>query len=221
MKWPRALAACIVGISLTGCVHGDPAPWVGPEPTADEAKLVELFGQAAAQGNAAAMANLGYMHERGLGGLTRNETEAVRLYRAAAEHGNALALTNLAVMVAGGRGVPQDDGEAVRLLRLASRQGDVRAQTYLAALYVVGRGSIAPADTEALNCLRATAERGEIWALRRMAALYEQGAFGVPKDLDAAIRLNQRMAVEWGSAEAKAHLGALYEQRRARDAVNR
>ena len=74
---------------------------------ADHAKALELFRQAAADGDARAMAWLGYYHEAGLA-VAQSDAEALRWYRAAAEAGDDYAAFALGDIYRDGRGVARD-----------------------------------------------------------------------------------------------------------------
>ena len=100
----------------------------------DYAAALSLFRPLAAQGNAKAQCNLGFMYESGQG-VVEDHKEAVRLYRLAAAQGYAIAQSFLGNMYEHGRGVVQDHKEAVKWYRLAAAQGNASAQYYLGMLY--------------------------------------------------------------------------------------
>ena len=158
-------------------VLGGCTPDFGTQPviTTYEAHSAELFRDAADHGDTSGMVNLGFMYERGQGGLPRDESEAAVLYRKGAELGDARAMTNLAVLYAGGRGVPQDDRIAVVWLKKAARKDYEPAKRYLAALLVAGRGGLTADDLDAYASLLFEAAKGEIWAKQAAAERAPRG----------------------------------------------
>jgi hypothetical protein len=97
------------------------------------------FRLAAAQGNASAQFNLGFMFNRGRG-VAQDYVEAVRWYRLAAAQGDVQAQVLLGTMFERGQGVAQDYVEAVRWYRLAAAQGDLLAQLNLGFMFDEGKG---------------------------------------------------------------------------------
>lgn len=95
----------------------------------------------AAQGDADAQFNLGWLYHNGRG-VTQDYTEAAKWYRIAAAQGDVDAQTNLGVMYHEGEGVTQDYTEAMRLYRLAATQGVADAQNNLGTMYAKGEGVI-------------------------------------------------------------------------------
>ena len=73
---------------------------------------IDAWRARAAQGDAGAQYNIGFMYANGAG-VPQDDVEAVRWYRLAAEQGLARAQYNIGVMYANGRGVPQDDSCAL------------------------------------------------------------------------------------------------------------
>jgi len=87
------------------------------------AEALRWLHQAAAQGSAPAMNDLGAAYEAGLG-LKFDFKEAARWYRAAAEQGDSLAQANLGHLYFDGRGVPFDLIQAYKWFKLSSNQGN-------------------------------------------------------------------------------------------------
>lgn len=152
---------------------------VYPQTGPNDEKAVELYRRAAARGDAGGQVNLGFMYERGRGGLDQDYVEAVRLYRLAAEQGNAFGQTNLAVMYSAGRGVPQNDGEAVRLLALAAGQGFGPAKCYLAAFYIARRGGLTGQEPAVSNAMEFVSRLESPGITRNHRGL--MGAGGIPE----------------------------------------
>ena len=79
--------------------------------------------RAALQGHIVAQFNLGWMYEKGVGGVPQDYTQATEWYRMAAEQADAWAQNNLGEMYARGDGVPQDYVQAYMWLSLAITGG--------------------------------------------------------------------------------------------------
>jgi len=165
----------------------------------------DIFRRGTERGDAGGEVNLGFLYEHGWAGLPTREAEAARLYRLAADQGNAVGRTNLGVFYAIGRGAKQSDSEAVRLWSLAAQQDFAPAQLYFAAFFLAGRGKLASDDPAALAALRSVVARAlrpnrceHGWAVLGLASLYENGAAGLHRDLDEAIRLTTRLSVGYG-----------------------
>lgn len=93
----------------------------------------------AADGDARAQFELGFMYDRG-NGVPQDYKEAASWYRKAAEQGNASAQFYLGQMCDIGKGVAQDYQEAAFWYLKAAEQGEALAQLYLGFLYDHGQG---------------------------------------------------------------------------------
>jgi len=105
----------------------------------DYTAAVSLWRPLAAQGQADADYNLGFMYAIGLS-VARDYTKAVELYREAALQGYADAQYSLGLMYKSGRGVTQNYQEALKWFRRAAEQGSLAAAFNLGVLYETGRG---------------------------------------------------------------------------------
>ena len=81
----------------------------------------------AEEGNALSQARLGYLYERGKGGLKKDLKEAVRWFRESANQGNGVGQCNLGLFYKEGMGVPKDMAEAERWLRKSAERGVLKA----------------------------------------------------------------------------------------------
>jgi len=135
----------------------------------DYVKANKFYLQAAAQGHAAAMNNLGTSYEHGHG-VPADATKAAKWYGNAARMNLAAAQCNLALMHATGLGVARDPKRALKFYRDAAGQGDVRAQFLLgAALHF---GTLANPDrVEAAKWLQLAAHQGHAAARAHLAAV--------------------------------------------------
>ena len=92
----------------------------------DYAQALKIFRSLAAQGNAPAQYNIGYMYSNGQG-VTQNYQEALKWYRLAADQGYAKAQTNIGYAYLNGQGVTHNHQEALKWFRLAAAQGQPSA----------------------------------------------------------------------------------------------
>jgi TPR repeat protein len=88
----------------------------------NEAYAREVYEEAAEQGHATALAQLGAMNAQGAGGAVDNEA-AARYTLAAAKAGIPIGQFNMFAMYVKGIGVPQDVEEGIRYLKEAAAQG--------------------------------------------------------------------------------------------------
>lgn len=97
------------------------------------------FRAAAAQGNAAAERQLGFMYYRGRG-VAQSNPQAVSWFEKAATHGDVESQVNLGQMYENGLSVAQDDVKSAHWFRLAAEQSDRRAQLRLGEISYMGAG---------------------------------------------------------------------------------
>ncbi len=135
----------------------------------DFTKANQFYLDAAAQGHAAAMNNLGASHEHGHG-VPADATQAARWYGNSARMNLAAAQCNLALLHAAGRGVPKDAKRALELFRSAAGRGDVRAQFLLGAALHLGTLS-PPNREEAGKWLQLAASQGHAAARAHLSAV--------------------------------------------------
>jgi len=173
-----------------------------------EAGSEPVYRRLADAGNSRAMAALGWMYERGSGGLPQDDAEAAKWYRKAADAGNVGAMTNLAGMYSRGRGgLPQDDAEAAKWYRRGADAGNRRAMAGLGTMYEAGRGGLEKDESRALGLYRKSAEAGDSYGMYLLGRAYERG-IGVGADRDQAIQWYRKGAAG-GSGSAAQRLKAL------------
>lgn len=108
------------------------------------ATTVNLYRKAAERDDPTAYTHLGYLLERGQGGVAKDVPAAAALYRLTAELGDADAMYNLAVLVARGEGgVAKDVPAAAALFKQAAECGDADAMGNLALLLERGDDGVA------------------------------------------------------------------------------
>ena len=116
----RILAVVVVAAMFCGGAIAGPSEegWAAYQ-RGDYETALKLWRPLAAQGNAFAQSNLGFMYDSGQG-VPRDLSEAAKWYRLAAEQGNPRAQSNLGSMYAAGEGVPQDYVQAYVWASLAA-----------------------------------------------------------------------------------------------------
>jgi TPR repeat protein len=181
-------------------------------PPPSHAMAFEQTKALAENGDAAAQAALGFMHEMGME-TPVNGAEAVKWYRKAAEQGNARAKCNLGLIAARGfmhepgMQAPANGAKAVHWCRQAAEQGNARAQFNLGQMFEWGDG--VPQDSAAaVKWYREAAEQGEAAAEYKLGMCYCNGK-GVPQNTAEAVRLWSH-AAEQGEAAAQYMLGLCY-----------
>jgi len=170
------------------------------------------FRRAAIRGNAAAQNYLGFMHEKGQGGLSPDDEKAVKWYKKAAKKGNSYAQNNLGRMYQEGQGgLPQDDVKAVEWYQKAAEQEHVWAQNNLGFMYEEGRG-VPQDDKKAVEWYQKAAGQEHAMAQNNLGLMYEEGR-GVPQDDKKAVEWYQK-AAEQENDYAQNNLGFMYKEGR-------
>jgi hypothetical protein len=108
-------------------------------------RAYRLWLSIAKQGDLAAMRNLGYLLEHGLG-IETNASEAAKWYSRAATRGLTSAQVNLAALFYAGNGVPRDNKLAAQWYARAARVGHAHAQYKLAQMIEAGEASAGNLD---------------------------------------------------------------------------
>jgi TPR repeat protein len=174
------------------------------------ATALRLWAPPAAQGNAVAQHNLGWMYLNGLG-VPKDDKQAVKWYRLAAEQGDAWAQNYLGVAYENGEGVTKDDKEAIKWYRLAAEQGEAYAQHNLGWMYQNGQG-VPKDDREAIKWYRLAAEQGQLSAQLKLGDIYKEGR-GIAKDDKESVKW-YRLAGEQGNIYAQVNVAMAYENGR-------
>ena len=165
----------------------------------------------AAQGNAKAQYDVGFMYATG-SGIAKDENQAISWLRKSAELGYPEAQFTLGDLYQKGlMGLAKDEKQSVAWYRKAAEQGHALAQNNLGTIYQVGR--ILPKDYKlAVAWYRKSAEQGNAVAQNNLGVMYAEGG-GVPKDDIQAVTWF-RQAAEQGYAGAQYYLGYMYENGR-------
>jgi uncharacterized caspase-like protein len=132
------------------------------------------YRRAAEMGSAAALNNIGTLHENGEG-VPRSLPEAERFYRRSAEAGGVTGMSNLARFLEYGRGGRKDVPEAARWYKACSDKGDPFCGTKYANMILSRVPGVQGDGLGAILMVRKSADAGETIALITMATLIDQG----------------------------------------------
>lgn len=127
--------------------------------------------------------------------IKQEKIETVKRFAQAAEQGDALGQIDLGNCYYYGNGVKQDYAEAVKWYRKAAEQGNQVAQNALGRRYELGEG-VNPDSVEAVNWYRKAAEQNDAYGQMNLARHIYQGKGGVEKDLNAAVELFHKSALQ-------------------------
>ena len=164
---------------------------------------VQWLRRSAAAGNARGLNGLGYVHQEGIGGVTRNPDEAMRLYEEAQAKGSAKAMNNIGHLYRKGLGVERNYTLALQWYRKAADAGDPEAMTHVGAMYSDGLG--VGADTaRAVQWFRNAVDGGSVQAMVNLGRIREHQG-----DYNEARALYLR-AANAGSPAGMNNLGTLY-----------
>ena len=173
--------------------------------------------RAANDRNAAALNNLGLMHDRGLGGKP-DYTAARDLYLRALGAGNQQAYGNLENLFAEGRGAPSGPA-AVDWYRRGAAVGITSAMYKLGRIYARGEGGVPRDEKAAVELLMRAAERGHDGARKEAGELL----YAMGRDMEAAALGHEgaikRLAAKYaagGHKEAEAELRAYLKESQRR-----
>lgn len=205
-RWSGLLVAAglLLGTSQPGSAQTETGV-TGPELA--PAFIVERYEGKADTGDARAMFNLGFLHERGAITGTPDLTLAADWYAKAAAAGHASAQFKRASMYAGGIGGPRDDAKAAVLYEAAAQQGMAEAQFNLALMLQNGTGLEKDIDA-AIRWYEQAAFRGILPAMRSLGLLYLAGVGQSPQDdIEAWAWLT--LAVESGDNALAAQLSTV------------
>ncbi|WP_244495124.1 caspase family protein [Bosea sp. Root483D1] len=159
------------------------------------------YDKAAAAGSAAAMNNLGTLHENGQGGKVDLQ-KAFASYERAAGTGNAIAMSNVGRMLQYGRGRARDESGALRWYQKAAEAGDAFSIAKLVPAYLEGRPGFPKNPQKGFDLFRQAADKGDPIAMVSMATLIDNG-FGTYFPGANALQMLMK-ALEKGEAGAAA-----------------
>ena len=160
-------------------------------------QALRWFEKAAAQGNSAAMEQMGYLSERGLGGKF-DVQKAKSWYEKAAEKGNAAALADLGnLYFQGDFGIEKDYSKAMELLKKAvtllssapeeDRWKVLNAFFCIGKMYEDGRG-VSKNILLALRFYLTGAHYGNLRSAFQLGQIYQSGRPGIPPSAENSQR---------------------------------
>ena len=154
-----------------------------------------FYTEAARRGYSAALTNLGYIYQNGIG-VEPDYAAAMEYYRGGAALGNLRARVAIGVMFLRGIGVERDEAEAVQWFRLASETGWVNAQNALGDRYAKGEG-VAQQPETAVALYELASLNGQRNAMHNLGRMLIAGE-GVEQDVARGVEWLER-GVEYGS----------------------
>ena len=172
----------------------------------DYEKAMEWYQKAAAQGNANAQNNIGYMYLHGFG-VKQDYAQAMEWYQKAAAQGLDSAQTNIGYMYRHGLGVKQDYAKAKEWYEKAAAQGEAEAQNNLAHMYYYGHG-VRQDYAKAMEWHQKAAAQGLDSAQNSIGTMYFHGQ-GVEQDHNKAVEWFEKAALN-GNNNAQYNLGEFY-----------
>jgi hypothetical protein len=153
--------------------------------TRDYAQGMALFQKAAAQNNAEAESDIGWLYEDGLG-VPKDAAQSFQWFTKGANGGNAYGQDALGICYGTGFGVTKDVTQATAWCTKAAQQDNMDAMTRLGLSLQQGIGT--PVDLRrGFTYLLSAAYANYGWAQYGVAYNYDKGIF-VPKDLAQAQR---------------------------------
>lgn len=145
----------------------------------DLKKALSLYKQAAAQGHAKSMTDVGWMNENGHG-TARNLNIAFEWYQKAADKGERMAMNNLGWMYTNGNAVEINYAKAIHYYRKAIALGEPLSMTNLGWMYETGKG-VSTNYYEAFKYYKQAADGGDLQGLHNTGWMYASGR-GVKKN---------------------------------------
>lgn len=139
----------------------------------DMKKALSLYMQAANQGHAKSMTDVGWMNENGFG-TSRNYHVALEWYQKAADKGESMAMNNLGWMYTNGTAVEQNYKKAIHYYKKAIALGESLSMTNLGWMYETGKG-VATNYYEAFKYYKQAADAGDLQGLHNTGWMYAAG----------------------------------------------
>ena len=159
-------------------------------------KAATAFRSAAAQGNAAAERQLGFIYYRG-SGVAPSTSQAVSWFEKAAAHGDLESQVNLGQMYENGLSVTQDDVKSAYWFHMAAEQGDRRAQLRFGEISYMGTG-VGRDRAEAVKWWHLATEPEDELS-RQLRQMIQSTIAKVPADIQQE---GLKRAGEWKAARA-------------------
>ncbi|XP_078590319.1 protein sel-1 homolog 1-like isoform X2 [Branchiostoma floridae x Branchiostoma japonicum] len=169
-------------------------------------RALDYFQQAAAAGNANAMAFLGKMHSEGAGEAVKpDNSTAFQYFKKAAEQGNPVGQSGLGLMYMYGKGVDQDYSKAFKYFSQAAEQGWVDGQLQLGIMYYSGLG-VRRDYKMAIKYFNLASQSGHVLAFYNLAQMHATGT-GMMRSCHTAVELFKNVAERgrWSELMMEAH----------------
>ena len=132
-------------------------------------EAVRLFRLSAADGNAKAQYNLGYLYQTGQG-VRQDYREAFKWFRIASEQGLPQAQGKIGYMYSQGMGIKKSFKAAFKWFKLAAEAGDSYSQYSIGVMYSEGIG-VEKNDKESLSWFKLAAKKGNKDAIKLLTSL--------------------------------------------------
>ncbi|MCA3073640.1 MAG: trypsin-like peptidase domain-containing protein [Rhodocyclaceae bacterium] len=175
----RALVMCVLALPCAASANvPEGVDAFGKSRFADARKVLAAPAEA---GEAQAMAYMGEMLMRGLGG-SRDELKARDYITRAHAAGNPRAGFLLGNMYLTGNLVERDGPKGADIMRIAAEKGEPAAQNAIGAWLANGTNGFAKDDDIALGWFKLAADQKHPAALGWLGAFAESGRAGVPQD---------------------------------------
>jgi len=182
--------------------------WEGRVVQQDRKRALQLIKQGAAEGHPLSMRALGWIYEKGEGGMPQNYSMAFKWYRKAADAGASNANNLLGTLYENGNGVKQSYSKAAEHYRVDAEKGETNAKYNLARLYESGKG-VGRDDRRAADLYKEACNGGIGGGCTNLGFFYETGK-GVNKDSRRAADLYKK-ACDAGGLVGCANLGYAYD----------
>ena len=172
--------------------------------------LLPRIEEAARNGDANAMARLGFCYKEGIGLDEADLPKAIYWYEQGVKHGDGTAMAYLGHCYFTGIGVDAVDYEkAAELFAQGADAGNGQAMTYLGMCHQLGIAFDASSE-KAVEWYQRGAKAGDALAMVYLGMAYASG-HGVEKNIELAFD-NYLQGAELGSAHAKAYVGHCFER---------
>lgn len=184
-----------------------PGGYVPPPPDPVESESVRSYRDAAAQGDAAAMNNLGFALQHG-NGTAQDPDQAFFYFLKAARSGSPAGLDNVGYCYHHGVGIKTDPAQAFHWYSKAAATGFPSGLVNFAFCYQHGVG-VAPDHDIAFSLYVKAAETGFAAGMNNVGYCYQHG-IGTDRDYPSALAWYTKSA-ELGDSAALNSLGFLYQ----------
>jgi TPR repeat protein len=185
--------------------------WEGRNISQDREKSLQLIQQGVREGHPVSMRALGWIYERGEGGIAQDYTIAVKWYRKAADAGAPNAYNLLGKLYEQGNGVKQSYSDAAKLYEEACNGGVAQGCTNLGYMYRTGKG-VKQDYARAIELYEKGCGGGNARGCTNLGYMYDSGQ-GVKQDYHRAAELYEKACSE-GDAHGCGNLGWMFYQGR-------